>query len=361
MKVKEKFVSTELVSKYQVDTPDGWIDIQAIGETIAFVKYTLVLSSGVKIVAADNHIVYRCKSADMFEKSVDVIEVMCKDVSLGDLLMTDKGPYMVMDISIDGEEAMFDLQLSDDSRRIYFINGILSHNSLWMQNLACGAANNGYNVLYVTLEMTEHKVFKRLGSMQLRIPIRDYDEASQNIPYMQERIDDWKLKINRKLKDKSAGNIRVKFWAASTVTVAQVDAHIKKMIDKQGYTPDVIIVDYISCLSAPKGVDNQMMFLKGKALAEGLRALGAKYNAAVITAVQVAKSALGSLELSLSDAPESKAIPETADTWFAIMRPTKEQYIYKLLKTRDGDFQYSKADVDLDTTYLNLYNDRFPS
>jgi len=45
--------------------------------------------------------------------------------------------------------------------------------SLWMQNLAIRSANIGYNVLYITLEMSEKKVMKRLGSMRLHIPINE--------------------------------------------------------------------------------------------------------------------------------------------------------------------------------------------
>jgi len=41
--------------------------------------------------------------------------------------------------------------------------------SLWMQNFAVKAADMGYNVLYVTLEMSERKVMKRMGAMRLRI------------------------------------------------------------------------------------------------------------------------------------------------------------------------------------------------
>ena len=37
--------------------------------------------------------------------------------------------------------------------------------SLWMQNFAVKSADMGYNVLYITLEMSERKVLKRLGSM----------------------------------------------------------------------------------------------------------------------------------------------------------------------------------------------------
>ena len=55
-------------------------------------------------------------------------------------------------------------------------------------------------------------------------------------------------------------------------------------------------------------------------LTAGLRALGAKYKCPVITGVQVAKDAWNSSDITLESVPESKAIAETADTFFAIIR-----------------------------------------
>ena len=52
--------------------------------------------------------------------------------------------------------------------------------SLWMQNFAVKSADSGYNVLYITLEMSERKVMKRLGAMRLKIPINDYDKVSKD-------------------------------------------------------------------------------------------------------------------------------------------------------------------------------------
>ena len=54
-----------------------------------------------------------------------------------------------------------------------------SGKSLWMQNLAVASANQGYNVLYITLEMSERKVLKRVGAMRLKIPVNDYDTIQE--------------------------------------------------------------------------------------------------------------------------------------------------------------------------------------
>lgn len=239
--------------------------------------------------------------------------------------------------------------------------------SLWMQNLTVRAANMGSNVLYITLEMTEKKVMKRLGAMRLSIPINEYDNLSQDTNYMKERIESLKKTtgggFGDDLFEKKVGKIYCKFWAAGTKTVHDFDEYIAKLQDKKGIKIDLIVVDYISLMSVPKNQGGDSLYTKGKFASEGLRALGAKYKCPVITAVQVAKDAWNSTDITLESVPESKSIAECADTFFAIIRNAemKRQNLYrlKLLKQRDGDFSKSMIMLNLNPIYLTLEDDRF--
>lgn len=239
--------------------------------------------------------------------------------------------------------------------------------SLWMQNLAVGSADAGYNVLYITLEMTEKKVMKRLGSMRLKIPINEFDSTSKDTEYMRKKIETNKQIKNAGFGDnlfkKEKGKIITKFWAAGTATVADFDAYIARLQDKRNIKIDLIVVDYITLIAVPKSIGGDSLYIKGKLLAEGLRSLAAKYNAGVVTAVQLAKGAWNSSDITLESVPESKAIPETADSVWAIIRTDdmKRQNLYrlKLLKQRDGDFSKSQIMFNLNTQYLTLEDDRF--
>ena len=125
----------------------------------------------------------------------------------------------------------------------------------------------------------------------------------------------------------------------------------------------MVIVDYITLVAAPKGSSGDNLYSKGKVLSEGLRAIGAKYKCPVITGVQVAKDAWNAADITLESVPESKAIAETADTFFCIIRneEMKRQNLYrfKLLKQRDGDFSKAQIRINLNPTYLTLENDQF--
>jgi replicative DNA helicase len=235
--------------------------------------------------------------------------------------------------------------------------------SLWMQNFAVRAADLGFNVLYITLEMSERKVMKRLGAMRLKIPVNDYDKLSNDTNMIKKRIAALSKQEGGDIFDKKVGKIITKFWAAGTATCSDFDNYIQKLKEKKDVKVDMIIVDYITLIAPVKGLGGDNLYTKGKHLAEGLRALGAKYQCPVITGVQVAKDAWNSSDITLESVPESKAIAETADTFFAIIRTEEMKrqnlYRFKLLKQRDGDFLKSQIKLNLNPTYLTLEGDQF--
>ncbi len=237
--------------------------------------------------------------------------------------------------------------------------------SLWMQNFAVKSADMGHNVLYVTLEMSERKVMKRLGAMRLKIPINDYDKLSKDTEMIKKKIAALSKSdgAGGDLFERKVGKIITKFWAAGTATVSDFDNYLQKLKEKKDIKIDLVIVDYITLVTAGKTAAADNLYTKGKFLAEALRALGAKYKCPVITGVQVAKDAWNSSDITLESVPESKAIAETADTFFAIIRTEEMKrqnlYRFKLLKQRDGDFLKSQIRLNLNPTFLTLENDQF--
>ena len=360
----DKFIEAYEINDLEVQTPQGWVNIEGIGKTIKYEEYKLVLASGKELVCADDHLLYKCDNLNFETKKCDINELYCKDLELGDFIMTDNGPDMIMDFSKTGNKShMYDLQLSEGSDKRYYTNGILSHNSLWMQNFAVKSANNGHNVLYITLEMSERKVLKRLGAMRLKIPINDYDEVSKDVDLIRRKIKNLSKTADNDLFDNKVGKIMTKFWAAGTATIEDFDYYIQKLKEKKDIKIDMLVVDYITLIAPMKGPAGDNLYTKGKQLAEGLRALGAKYQFPVVTGVQVSKDAWNAADITLESVPESKAIAETADTFFTIIRTEEMKrqnlFRFKLLKQRDGDFLKSQIRLNLNTTYLTLENDVF--
>jgi replicative DNA helicase len=242
-----------------------------------------------------------------------------------------------------------------------------SGKSLWLQNIAINAANAGKNVIYFSLEMSEKKVMKRLGAMRLRIPINEYEDTAKNKEYMQERLVKMRKSIasnNGNAFDKKLGKIYVKEFPAGQATISDFDNYCKKWEEKYDEKIDMIIVDYITIMAPERGLQlENNLYMKGKHLAEGLRSLGYKYESPVVTAIQVGKDAWSANDINLASVPESKAIPETADTFWGIIRSPEMKrlnlYRLKALKLRDGNFEKDQVMFDLNPKYLCIENDRY--
>jgi len=235
--------------------------------------------------------------------------------------------------------------------------------SMWLQNIATNAANAGANVLYITLEMATRKVMKRLGSMRLKINSNEYDEKSKDAVYMKQRLNNLRSQSNvGSLFESQPGKIFVKKYNTSDCTVTDIDNYIKKFEEVKRIKVGMVVVDYINIMSIEKGFDiTNMLYLKGKHLAEGLRRIADKYECAVITATQTDKSVWGASDIKLGDIPESKAIADTSDSVWGIIRnpEMKRNNIYrlKILKLRDGEHHEEQVRFDFNTNFLTMEND----
>jgi len=162
-----------------------------------------------------------------------------------------------------------------------------------------------------------------MGAMRLKIPIDQYDELSKDAMFMKQKINEVKnLTPSNSLFDGGkAGKLYIKKYPTSDCTVTDLENYIKKFEQSKRIKIDVIVLDYINLMSIEKGYNmDNMLYLKGKHLAEGLRRIGDKYQVCVITATQTGKSVWGASDINLDDIPESKAIAESADSVWGIIR-----------------------------------------
>jgi len=171
--------------------------------------------------------------------------------------------------------------------------------SMWMQNIAVNAADQGANVLFVSLEMGSQKCMRRMGAMRLKIPIDDYDKKADDGIFMKNKINALKSSNGGMFKSKP-GKIIVKKYDTGSMTVTDLDNFITKYEERKGIKINMVIVDYINIMGIEKGLDfSNMLFLKGKHLAEGLRYIADKHNVVMISATQTDKAVWGANDLDL--------------------------------------------------------------
>lgn len=357
----DKFIGSKIIEDYEVLTHKGWVDIQGVGETIKYKEY-IIKTLNNEIICADKHILVKATNIDYNNKTCDANEIFAMDLNQGDMLLTIDGVEEIVNIiKSDNESNMYDLQIDHGSDNLYYINNLLSHNSMWLQNISCNVANNGYNVLYVSLEMSEKKVMKRIGTMRLGIPVREYDELSKDTEYIRDQLDKLKKSLSSEgnLFESKLGKIYIKEFSCNTLTPLALDAYVEQLEKLTGNKIHLLAIDYLTIMTTERrlSIENNL-FMRGKNLAEGVRAIGQKRSLAVLSATQLGKDKWGGSDIELKDVPESKAIVETADTVFGIIRnpamKINRLYQLKALKLRDAEFIYDKIQFTFNTDYLKI-------
>lgn len=238
-----------------------------------------------------------------------------------------------------------------------------SGKSLWQQNFAVNAVNAGYNVAYITLELSDKKCMKRIGSMRLNIPIVDYTRLAKDKEYMRRRIQEINQLNGDSVFESKAGKLFIKEYASGSATISDLEKYLKQVKEEAGLDIDLLVIDYIQIMGTEKGVDRNMLYLKGEHLAIGLRAIAQRHNLAVLTATQVSKLKYGANDIELNDIPESKAIADTADmVWAIILTPImkiESKYHLKHVKLRDCATEYERIGFTFNKSTLKISNDHY--
>jgi hypothetical protein len=167
----KKITKTTKISEYEVLTDDGFIDIEALHETIPYKVYHLKLSDGKEIKCADNHIVFVTEYHETTYEPIGLTEVFVKDLEIGSFVMVsdDNGNLTESEVieltNLGYEEVMYDLELKEGSNRRYYTNGILSHNTLLAKLLAEQVFGDSDALVRMDMSeyMEKHSVSRLIG------------------------------------------------------------------------------------------------------------------------------------------------------------------------------------------------------
>lgn len=324
---ERKFIETFDIDEWEIETDTGWEDISAIGKTIEYEKWHLE-TENCKVECADDHIVFD----DNFN------EVFVKDLEVGDLIQTKNGKEKVVSLYSTGEyEHMYDIEVNSNGHR-YYTDDILSHNSIWLANLAAQAVKLGYNSAVISLEMRDKHVVKRLGANMLGITMQEYAKLAEDQDLIKKKLS------NIGYEDlKQPGKLWVKEYPTSSASTKDIERWLLKMEQLKGIKFKTVFIDYINILMNWRNPNSENMYLKIKQIAEDMRAMGTRNNWAIITLTQINRCLTLDTELEtkngiiqLKDAKEGMEIL-TPEGFAPITKiyPVEKQKVYKI-KTKSG-------------------------
>lgn len=225
--------------------------------------------------------------------------------------------------------------------------------SLFMCHCAAAALSMGFNVLYITLEMSEGKIQKRIAANLFDIPM---DELA-TIPKLMydKRVE--------KLKAKTNGKLKIKEYPTAQAGANNFRHLLDELRIKKNFTPDIVFIDYLNiCISSRlKQGANVNSYTYIKSIAEELRGLAVEFNVPIVSATQTTRSGFKSSDIELDDTSESFGLPATADFMFALSSSEElealGQIMVKQLKARDHDKKFIKRFViGVDYAKMRLYD-----
>jgi archaellum biogenesis ATPase FlaH len=225
--------------------------------------------------------------------------------------------------------------------------------SLFMCHVAASALTQGKNVLYITLELAEEEVAKRIDANLMNITFEDLMALPK----------DMYEKKAASLKSKTNGKLIVKEYPTAGAGTMHFKALLNELNLKKSFKPDIIFVDYLNiCISSRiKPGSNVNSYSYIKSIAEELRGLAVEFEVPLVSATQTTRSGFTSSDIGLEDTSESFGLPATADFMFALIS-TEDleqlgQIMVKQLKNRYNDPTANKRFVvGIDRSKMKLFD-----
>lgn len=207
--------------------------------------------------------------------------------------------------------------------------------SIVLCNEAAFAYQKGYNVLYVTLEMSEELIWERIASNVTNISLGEVRATSaEDIQRLLQTVPD--------VDTHSVGNLVVKALP-TTATVVDIENEIIEVKRTKGFDIDLLVVDYIGIMKPSKrstSVAAHSLYTMGKEIAEQLRDLAKAREIAVVTASQMNRDGYSNKEASMQHVAGSAGLNDTADFMMTINQPPEMKpfalFSHNILKNRFG-------------------------
>jgi replicative DNA helicase len=225
--------------------------------------------------------------------------------------------------------------------------------TLLMSHLAAGFLAQGKNVLYITLEMSDKEIAKRIDANLLNVSTDDLMLMSRTM--FQERMD--------KLRARTTGRLIIKEYPTGGGHAGHFNALINELWLKKKFKPHVVIVDYLNiCASVrlkPDAAASTYTWVK--AIAEEIRGLAVKHNVPIFSGTQTTRSGSVSNDPDMTDTAESFGLPATVDFYLALVQDEdmdeQNQYLAVQLKNRYRDKAKDRRFmIGVDKTKMRLYD-----
>lgn len=232
------------------------------------------------------------------------------------------------------------------------MGGVGVGKTMSMCSLAADYLARGYDVLYITLEMSQGEIVKRIDANLLNCPLDDLDK----LPKL-----DYNNKISKLMKSTN-GKLIVKEYPTGEANVLHFQALMDDLKLKKNFKPQAVFIDYINLCSSSRlkpGVAGMYGYIK--AIAEEVRGFSVRNSTRVITATQMNREGFKSSDPDMTNVAESFGLPATADLMLSLYMNEELEKLCQImmiqLKNRFGNLATKRRFVvGVDKSKQRLYN-----
>ena len=221
--------------------------------------------------------------------------------------------------------------------------------SITLSNIGFNALQQGYNVLYVSLELSEDIIAQRFDTMYTGISRKNWkSHTNEIITGLQIAQDDPNIGVLDIIQMTSGTNAN------------DIRAYLNNYYSYYGTMPDVLILDYLDKMSPNQKMNISDVWNKDKLCSEQLRDIGVDHNMAVLTASQLNREAVkASSHDHTHIAGGISKINECDIYWSILLDDIKRaegicEFLFQ--KTRNSDGVGKRIVLKWDYKYLRILN-----
>lgn len=200
--------------------------------------------------------------------------------------------------------------------------------SMTMLNLGRNLLAQGLNGVYISLEMAEGIVSKRLDSMISKVSQDNLLKEMQ------------KVAVEVENAAGRMGKFYIKRMPENRTNINHIRAYVQQLIQQTGIQIDFIIGDYIDIMGTTHSIPADNVFMKDKFVTEEFRSLGFDFNCIMISASQLGRQAIESENLNQSHISGGISKINTADYVIGIQHSEKMKSIgeinFTVMKSRNS-------------------------
>lgn len=219
---------------------------------------------------------------------------------------------------------------------------------------AHNAAKAGYNVVQFYFEDKPEDIVRKHVAMELGENTRTFIGQSEEKANKTNEILNQMGNIQT-LKE----NLLIYKLEVGKTTVEDLELHIKKLINERGFKPDMIVIDYFSCLKMTNSPYKNSWEAEASAMRK-IKELSFKYNMAVWVMQQTNRQAVskdGDAE-NMGNWQGSFAATQPASVWLLLKRTKEQKANFRadiiFLKTRHSQPKEDLKDILFDNSKLQI-------